>query len=102
MAELIANAITSIETIRLGMILEGGGSIIYPKCVFLSLGDFLLFVPKAVLIAFFAPFPAQWAGAGTHGSGFRFLAGAEMFALYLLYPYAAIGLLKLMSPERRS
>lgn len=60
---------------------------------FRSPADILAYLPRAAAIVLFAPFPAQWAGAGTTAGGtlMRRVAGVEMLGLYLglaLLPYA--------------
>lgn len=49
--------------------------------------DFIFYLPRALQIAFFAPFPDEWLGTGTYQSTtfFRRLSGLEMVFIYLCY-----------------
>jgi len=47
--------------------------------------DILRFVPRALVIGFFAPFPKMWFQAGSFGRAGRLLSGAETLAMYLFY-----------------
>jgi hypothetical protein len=57
---------------------------------FHSGGDILRYIPRALVIGFFAPFPKMWVRAGSFGRAGRLLSGAETLAMYFLY--LAIGL----------
>jgi 4-amino-4-deoxy-L-arabinose transferase-like glycosyltransferase len=52
---------------------------------FHSFGDIVRFVPRALVIGFFAPFPKMWFQAGSFGRAGRLLSGAETLAMYFLY-----------------
>ena len=52
---------------------------------FHSFGDMLRYVPRALVIGFFAPFPRMWFEAGSFGRTGRLLSGMETLAMYLLY-----------------
>lgn len=52
---------------------------------FHSSGDIVKFVPRALVIGFFAPFPNMWVQAGSFGRAGRFLSGTETLAMYFLY-----------------
>lgn len=80
-----------LEQVRYGILKEGGGSIVYPLCVFRGLLDLALFAPKAVAIAFFSPFPSDWIIQGRAGWGANIFGAINTFALYLLFPYGVIG-----------
>jgi hypothetical protein len=61
------------------------GSNIDTDVRFSSFSDILVYLPKAALIGFFAPFPNQWfEDAKTAGRSSRIIAGFEMVAWYLL------------------
>jgi len=48
--------------------------------------DIILYLPRALQIVFFAPFPNQWFGEGAQGGGaIRKIAGMEMAVLYSLW-----------------
>lgn len=80
----------SIEQIRYGFLGEGGASLMYTDCTLSSWAEVVYFVFVISLIAVFAPFPEQWISPGTTGF-MRVFSGLEMFAVYLLMPYAIIG-----------
>jgi hypothetical protein len=48
-------------------------------------GDILRFVPRALVIGFFAPFPKMWLEVGSFGRAGRLLSGAETLVMYFLY-----------------
>ena len=52
---------------------------------FSGLGDMMRFLPRAVVIGFFAPFPKLWIEAGSFGRTGRLLSGLETLAMYFLY-----------------
>jgi hypothetical protein len=52
---------------------------------FHGFADVLRFVPRALVIGFFAPFPKMWFQAGSFGRAGRLLSGAETLAMYFLY-----------------
>jgi hypothetical protein len=52
---------------------------------FHSGGDIVRFVPRALVIGFFAPFPKMWLEAGSFGRAGRLLSGAETLVMYFLY-----------------
>ena len=56
--------------------------------------DLILYLPRAVQIGFFAPFPPMWFSKGVEvGLIGRLVIGAEMLALYLIMVLAAVGLI---------
>jgi len=59
---------------------------------FTSPKDILLYIPRAALVGFFAPFPNMWWAAGKQvGLSGRLLAGAESILTYLIEGFAVIG-----------
>ena len=52
---------------------------------FRSFGDIVGFVPRALVIGFFAPFPKMWFQPGSFGRAGRLLSGAETLAMYFFY-----------------
>jgi len=52
---------------------------------FQSPGDIVRYVPRALVIGFFAPFPKLWVESGSYGRTGRLLSGAETLAMYFLY-----------------
>ena len=65
---------------------------------FHSPGDIVRYIPRALAIGFFAPFPKMWFEAGSFGRAGRLLSGAETLAMYFLYLAIAFCLWK----ERRN
>jgi 4-amino-4-deoxy-L-arabinose transferase-like glycosyltransferase len=61
------------------------GSNIDRDVQFHSTGDIVRFIPRALVIGFFAPFPKMWLEAGSYGRTGRLLSGAETLAMYFLY-----------------
>ena len=53
-------------------------------------GDIVRYLPRALAVGMFAPFPRMWFESGKSGLAGRLLAGAEMLAIYLLYGLALI------------
>lgn len=52
---------------------------------FRSVGDVVTYIPRALAIGFFAPFPKMWVEPGSYGRTGRLLSGAETLAMYVLY-----------------
>lgn len=52
---------------------------------FHSPGDIVKFIPRALVIGFFAPFPKMWVESGSFGRAGRLLSGAETLVMYFLY-----------------
>jgi hypothetical protein len=52
---------------------------------FYSAADMVKFIPRALVIGFFAPFPNMWIQTGSFGVAGRLLSGLETLAMYFLY-----------------
>jgi hypothetical protein len=61
-------------------------------------GDIVRYIPRALEIGFFAPFPKLWLQAGSYGRAGRLLSGAETLAMYFFYIAVAVSLWR----ERRN
>jgi len=48
-------------------------------------GEIVRYIPRALEIGFFAPFPKMWFEAGSFGRAGRLLSGAETLAMYFVY-----------------
>jgi 4-amino-4-deoxy-L-arabinose transferase-like glycosyltransferase len=48
-------------------------------------GEIVRYIPRALAIGFFAPFPKMWFEAGSFGRAGRLLSGAETLAMYFVY-----------------
>ena len=86
-----ATAIKQISTRRAGFrFYTARASDIDPEVQFSSTGDIVRFIPRALVIGFFAPFPKMWVEAGSFGFATRVLSGLETLVMYVLY--VAVGL----------
>jgi 4-amino-4-deoxy-L-arabinose transferase-like glycosyltransferase len=84
-------AIKQISTRRGGFRFYGArASDIDPDVQFSSTGDILRFIPRALVIGFFAPFPRMWVQEGTFGFATRILSGLETLVMYFVYVAAAL------------
>ena len=69
------------------------GSNIDTDAQFQSLGDVIRYIPRAVVIGFFAPFPQMWFQAGDLvGTPGRLLSGMETLVMYGIEALALVGL----------
>ncbi|MDT4897471.1 MAG: hypothetical protein QOH25_2548 [Acidobacteriota bacterium] len=71
----------------------GAGSNIDTEVRFSGMADIISYVPRAMMIGLFAPFPPMWfaRGAQTGWPG-RLIGGLETFALYIIELMALIGM----------
>lgn len=68
------------------------GSNIDADTQFHSMTDMILYLPRAIFVGLFAPFPSMWFGAGSQvGSSGRLLSGFEMLLTYLIEILALVG-----------
>jgi hypothetical protein len=59
---------------------------------FVSSPDVLKYIPRALEIGLFSPFPTMWFESGSFvGRAGRLVAAGETICLYLLYPFAIFG-----------
>lgn len=71
----------------------GAGSNIDTDVRFQSTADIVGYVPRAMVIGFFAPFPQMWFSTGAqNGRIGRIIGGAETFCLYIIELMALVGL----------
>jgi hypothetical protein len=71
----------------------GAGSNIDTDVEFHSLADILLYLPRALMIGLFAPFPNMWFARGVQtGLAGRLLSGFEMFLIYVIEALAAFAI----------
>ena len=83
---VFATAIKQISTRRAGFRLYAArASDIDPDVQFSTTGDIVRFIPRALVIGFFAPFPRMWVEAGSFGFATRIWSGLETLAMYFLY-----------------
>jgi len=83
---LILHTIGAILSVRQGVLNTPGGSILDKDVRFPSFMHFVFYVPRALQIGLFAPFPDMWFERGmTAGSRLmRLVSGAEMSIAYVL------------------
>ncbi len=81
--------------------LKPGSSLVDSDVQFRSVYEVFAYIPRAVEIGFFAPFPNQWLSTGeTGGNAIRIASGVEMIALYILMIGFALFLIKSPTPAR--
>jgi hypothetical protein len=68
------------------------GSNIDGDVQFKGRGDIVRYIPRALVIGFFAPFPKMWFQAGSFGHAGRLLSGAETLAMYFVYLLVGLSL----------
>jgi len=84
-------AIRQISTRRAGFrFYNARASDIDPEVQFSTTGEIAKFIPRALVIGFFAPFPRMWIEAGSFGFATRILSGLETLAMYFLYVAAGL------------
>jgi 4-amino-4-deoxy-L-arabinose transferase-like glycosyltransferase len=84
-------AIKQITTRRAGFrFYTARASDIDPDVQFSSTGEIVKFIPRALVIGFFAPFPRMWVEEGSFGRATRILSGLETLAMYFVYYAAAV------------
>ena len=90
-------SLQSLMYARKGILGQGGGSVVFPQITFRRPRDLVEFAPRALLVAWFAPFPYQWLdSAATTGGVFRILSGFETLVFYLLLPWILRGAWRLV------
>jgi 4-amino-4-deoxy-L-arabinose transferase-like glycosyltransferase len=88
---VLATAIKQISTRRAGFrVYHVRASDIDPEVQFSSTAQIVRFIPRALVIGFFAPFPRMWIEAGSFGYATRILSGLETLAMYFLYIAAGL------------
>lgn len=77
----------------------GAGSAIDGAVELSTAGDLLRYLPRAMQIGLWAPFPSMWLGVGTHvGRSGRLLSGVETLAIYLCQALALVAIVR--APRR--
>ena len=83
---VLTTAIKQISTRRAGFrFYHVRASDIDPEVQFSNTSEIVRFIPRALVIGFFAPFPRMWIEAGSFGYATRILSGLETLAMYFLY-----------------
>ncbi len=99
----VSGIILKISVLRQRFIVlySESGSNIDSERNFRDAADVLLYMPRAVAVGLFAPFPKHWVGEGKKfGRVGRIIAGAETCFFYLLYLFALAGIwLSRRSPQ---
>jgi 4-amino-4-deoxy-L-arabinose transferase-like glycosyltransferase len=84
-------AIRQISTRRAGFRFYGArASDIDREVQFTNVSDIVRFIPRALVIGFFAPFPRMWIESGSFGHATRILSGLETLVMYFLYVAAGL------------
>jgi len=85
-----------IAKARLGYLYESqkGYSNIDDHLEFLNAGQMIVYLPRALQILLFSPFPNQWGSHGTSPSAsiFRRVGGVETLFRYLLFPFFLVAI----------
>jgi hypothetical protein len=84
-----------VGKLRHGFAIEffDGGSNIDSDVQISGTSDLILYLPRAVIIGFLAPFPRMWFASGTQVSRTgRLLSGIEMLGIYLVELFAIVAL----------
>jgi 4-amino-4-deoxy-L-arabinose transferase-like glycosyltransferase len=86
-----ANALKQISTRRAGFrFYHSRASDIDPQVQFSGTGAIVRFIPRALVIGFFAPFPNMWVEKGSFGRATRIVSGLETLAMYFVYLAVAL------------
>jgi 4-amino-4-deoxy-L-arabinose transferase-like glycosyltransferase len=84
-------AIKQISTRRAGFrFYSARASDIDREVQFTNVSDIVRFIPRALVIGFFAPFPRMWIESGSFGHATRILSGLETLVMYFLYVAAGL------------
>ncbi len=84
-------SLQSLMNVRRGILGEGGRSVLYPEVTFRKPEDLVRFTPRALLVAWFAPFPLQWFDQEATTGIFRIFGSVETLLFYLLLPWIIRG-----------
>ncbi len=84
-------SLQSLMNVRRGILGEGGHSVLYPEVIFRKPEDLVRFTPRALLVAWFAPFPLQWFDREATTGVFRIFGSVETLLFYLLLPWILRG-----------
>ncbi|HEY0366052.1 MAG TPA: STT3 domain-containing protein [Pyrinomonadaceae bacterium] len=83
---VVTAGLRQISTRRAGFrFYNARASDIDPEVQFSSTGEIVRFIPRALVIGFFAPFPRMWVQRGSFGIATRIFSGLETLAMYFLY-----------------
>ena len=71
------------------------GSLLDAQVEFRNAGDLVKYIPRALEIGMWAPFPSMWFSAGRRvGNVGKIISGLETLAIYLLQLFAALALIR--------
>jgi hypothetical protein len=86
-----ATALKQISTRRAGFrFYHSRASDIDPEVQFSNTGAIVRFIPRALVIGFFAPFPYMWIEEGSFGYATRIISGLETLVMYFVYLAVAL------------
>ncbi len=81
---VVDRGLESLVQARSGFARAQAGSLVDADVKLTSAAEVTAYLPRALQVALFAPFPSQWAGGVTPGASvMRRVAGAEVLLLYL-------------------
>ena len=96
----LARRISSVRS-RFAASYPEAGSLLDAQAEFRNVGDLLRYVPRALEIGLWAPFPSMWFSAGRRvGNVGKLVSGLETLAIYLLQVLAVLALIR--EPQRLS
>lgn len=90
----------SMGVIRQGFVATKGNALIDPWAQISSPRKLVTYLPRALAIGFFAPFPWQWFDTRGSTGVMRTLAGLEMLLLYFLMPAVLSGVWSVLKQRR--
>jgi len=89
-----ARRISSMRS-RFAASYSDAGSLLDAQAEFRNVGDLLRYLPRALAIGMWAPFPSAWFSTGRRvGNLGKMVSGFEMLAIYLLQALAALALIR--------
>jgi hypothetical protein len=90
----IARRISSMRS-RFAASYSEAGSLLDAQAEFRNVSDLLRYVPRALEIGMWAPFPSTWFSAGRRvGNVGKIISGLETLAIYLLQALAALAIIR--------
>lgn len=81
---LLQHVVDEVSGRRQGFVSTGGDSLVDQEVNFRRPIDLLGYLPRALSLALFAPFPRQWVEAAWHGSIGQVLAALDVLLIYWL------------------
>jgi hypothetical protein len=89
-----------LDSVRKGSVSTGGRSLFDPEVTLNRLTDVLSYLPRGLAHTLFAPFPWQWFDTQGSTGRFKSFTAVEVISVYLLFPVALQGMLRLVRRKR--